>query len=174
MPPVFWLGRVALWILILPIGTWRSIRHGKKQSERRTANAFSPTSFGKGPERLLLANGPTRRRQDELPRADGEAIEKTSARTTEAERAAQGERAERRTAVKSLVDDVRGTSATRWEHQVIWIREGLQEGTFSSEAMERKLDAVGAEGWELIAVSGERAIFKRPVDAATLPAARSD
>ena len=37
MAPILWLGRVILWIVFLPLGLWRSIRHGKKQSERRSA-----------------------------------------------------------------------------------------------------------------------------------------
>ena len=37
LAPVFWLGRVLLWILFLPLGLWRSIRHGKKKSEQRQA-----------------------------------------------------------------------------------------------------------------------------------------
>ncbi len=37
MAPVFWLGRVTLWIVFLPLGLWRSVRHGRKQSERRQA-----------------------------------------------------------------------------------------------------------------------------------------
>jgi hypothetical protein len=34
--PIFWLGRVLLWIVFLPIGIWRSLRHHRKKSERRT------------------------------------------------------------------------------------------------------------------------------------------
>jgi hypothetical protein len=41
MAPVFWLGRVTLWIVFLPLGLWRSIRHGKKQSERRQAKLIA-------------------------------------------------------------------------------------------------------------------------------------
>ena len=37
---VKWLGRVTLWIVFLPLGLWRSIRHGKKQSEKRLAKLF--------------------------------------------------------------------------------------------------------------------------------------
>jgi hypothetical protein len=39
--PLFWLGRVSLWLLFLPLGLWRSIRHGKKQSERRQAKLIA-------------------------------------------------------------------------------------------------------------------------------------
>lgn len=35
MAPVFWLGRVSLWLVFFPLGMWRSIRHGRKKSERR-------------------------------------------------------------------------------------------------------------------------------------------
>lgn len=40
MAPVFWLGRVTLW-LVPPLGLWRSIRHGRKQSERRQAKLIA-------------------------------------------------------------------------------------------------------------------------------------
>lgn len=30
-----WLGRVALWFVFLPVGLWRSIRHGRKKTEAR-------------------------------------------------------------------------------------------------------------------------------------------
>ena len=41
MAPVFWAGRVLLWIVFLPLGLWRSVRHGKKQSERRQAKLIA-------------------------------------------------------------------------------------------------------------------------------------
>ncbi len=41
MAPVFWLGRVLLWICFLPLGLWRSIRHGRKQSEKRQARLIA-------------------------------------------------------------------------------------------------------------------------------------
>ncbi len=34
MAPFTWLGRVALWLLFFPLGWWRSVRHGRKKSER--------------------------------------------------------------------------------------------------------------------------------------------
>lgn len=33
--PFFWLGRVLLWIVFLPVGLWRSVHRGRKKSERR-------------------------------------------------------------------------------------------------------------------------------------------
>jgi hypothetical protein len=39
--PLFWFGRVSLWLLFLPLGLWRSIHHGKKQSERRQAKLIA-------------------------------------------------------------------------------------------------------------------------------------
>ena len=33
--PVLWLGRVLLWFILLPVGIWRSIHHGRRKSERR-------------------------------------------------------------------------------------------------------------------------------------------
>ena len=41
LAPFLWLGRVSLWILFFPLGLWRSVRHGKKQSERRQAKLFA-------------------------------------------------------------------------------------------------------------------------------------
>jgi hypothetical protein len=37
LAPFTWLGRVLLWILIFPIGVWRSLRHHRKKGERRSA-----------------------------------------------------------------------------------------------------------------------------------------
>lgn len=37
LAPVMWAGRVMLWILLPPLGLWRSVRHGRKASERRQA-----------------------------------------------------------------------------------------------------------------------------------------
>lgn len=37
LAPVFWLGRMTLWVLFFPIGIWRSLRHHRKKGERRTA-----------------------------------------------------------------------------------------------------------------------------------------
>lgn len=33
--PFLWLGRVLLWFVLLPVGIWRSIHHGRKKTERR-------------------------------------------------------------------------------------------------------------------------------------------
>lgn len=41
MAPVFWLGRVTLWVLFFPLGLWRSVRHGRKESERRQAKLIA-------------------------------------------------------------------------------------------------------------------------------------
>jgi hypothetical protein len=34
MAPFLWLGRVLLWIVFLPLGIWRSMRHHRKKGER--------------------------------------------------------------------------------------------------------------------------------------------
>lgn len=34
---VAWLGRVVLWLLLPPLGLWRSIRHGRRARDRRLA-----------------------------------------------------------------------------------------------------------------------------------------
>ena len=41
MAPIFWLGRVTLWIVFLPLGLWRSVRHGRKKSEERQAKLIA-------------------------------------------------------------------------------------------------------------------------------------
>ena len=33
--PIFWLGRVCLWILFFPLGFWRSLRHSQKKRDRK-------------------------------------------------------------------------------------------------------------------------------------------
>lgn len=38
---VKWLGRVFLWLLFLPLGLWRSIRHGRKKSEQRIIDSLN-------------------------------------------------------------------------------------------------------------------------------------
>jgi hypothetical protein len=38
--PFAWLGRVALWVLFLPVGIWRSMRHHRKKGERRALAKF--------------------------------------------------------------------------------------------------------------------------------------
>jgi hypothetical protein len=36
MAPFTWFGRVLLWIFLLPVGIWRSLRHHRKKGERKT------------------------------------------------------------------------------------------------------------------------------------------
>jgi hypothetical protein len=36
LAPVFWLGRVLLWIVFLPVGIWRSLSHHRKKESRKT------------------------------------------------------------------------------------------------------------------------------------------
>ncbi len=35
--PVFYFGRILLWIFLFPIGVWRSLVHHRKKGERRAA-----------------------------------------------------------------------------------------------------------------------------------------
>ena len=35
-----WIGRVTLWFVFLPVGLWRSIRHGRKSTERKVLAAI--------------------------------------------------------------------------------------------------------------------------------------
>lgn len=32
---VKWCGRVTLWLVLWPVGLWRSMRHGRRKSEKR-------------------------------------------------------------------------------------------------------------------------------------------
>lgn len=38
--PFFFTGRVMLWLVFWPLGLWRSVRHGRKKSERRIIEAM--------------------------------------------------------------------------------------------------------------------------------------
>lgn len=40
LTPVFWLGRVLLWIVFFPLGIWRSLVHHRKKGQRRTEEAM--------------------------------------------------------------------------------------------------------------------------------------
>lgn len=42
--PVFWIGRVLLWIGFFPLGIWRSMRHHRKKSERRMADLIEKSN----------------------------------------------------------------------------------------------------------------------------------
>lgn len=35
-----WIGRMLLWLILFPIGIWRSIRHGNKKTEKRIIDAM--------------------------------------------------------------------------------------------------------------------------------------
>src|SRR5947209_19522709 len=52
---------------------------------------------------------------------------------------------------------------TRWEYKVVWIMKGQQKGAFGSSSMELNFNKRGSQGWELVSVEAERAIFKRRV-----------
>jgi hypothetical protein len=38
--PFFYIGRILLWIFILPIGIWRSLVHHRKKGHRKTMKAM--------------------------------------------------------------------------------------------------------------------------------------
>ncbi|MCC6743443.1 MAG: hypothetical protein IT175_06245 [Acidobacteria bacterium] len=38
--PILWFGRVTLWIVFLPFGLWRSLRHGQKKDRRKLERAI--------------------------------------------------------------------------------------------------------------------------------------
>ena len=33
--PLTWIGRVTLWVFILPVGIWRSLVHHRKKAQRK-------------------------------------------------------------------------------------------------------------------------------------------
>lgn len=37
---ITWLGRVFLWVFLLPIGIWRSLVHHRKKGEKRAVEAM--------------------------------------------------------------------------------------------------------------------------------------
>lgn len=50
----------------------------------------------------------------------------------------------------------------RWEYRVIRVGGDKQRGILGGGRMEDLFNDLGREGWELVAVSEERASFKRP------------
>jgi hypothetical protein len=53
--------------------------------------------------------------------------------------------------------------ARRWEYKAKWIPRGRQKGPFGGAIMELAFNKLGAQGWELVAIEGERAMFKREI-----------
>lgn len=53
--------------------------------------------------------------------------------------------------------------AQRWEYKVKWIPRGRQKGALGGGTMELVFNKLGAQGWELVAIEGERATFKREI-----------
>lgn len=49
-----------------------------------------------------------------------------------------------------------------WEYRAVWVREGLTEGIAGGNALEAKLNGLGAQGWELVNIISDRAVLKRP------------
>jgi hypothetical protein len=49
----------------------------------------------------------------------------------------------------------------RWEYKVIHVRGGKLEGRFGKGSLEQELNALGADGWDLVAVYENRMFFKR-------------
>ena len=39
--PTKWLGRVSLWVFLLPLGIWRTVRHSRKNREARERRGYS-------------------------------------------------------------------------------------------------------------------------------------
>jgi hypothetical protein len=44
-----WLGRVTLWVVFLPLGLWRSIRHGKNKRQAEVLRAIQAQAAGNQP-----------------------------------------------------------------------------------------------------------------------------
>ena len=100
--------------------------------------------------------------------------EKATAEQAEAEqRAAEAEEAAAREAAaaaeRARVSAFQAT-LPRWEYMTTWERVGRQTGILGGDEMTYDLDRLGAEGWELVGVYGERAVFKRQLPSATAPA----
>lgn len=58
-------------------------------------------------------------------------------------------------------DEPEPTHGTLWEYKVIHMSERKTEGRVGSNAMEREFNQLGAQRWEMVALFGERAVFKR-------------
>ncbi len=41
-----WCGRVTLWLVFLPLGLWRSIKHGQKQRQERLLHDMRQREHG--------------------------------------------------------------------------------------------------------------------------------
>ena len=52
-------------------------------------------------------------------------------------------------------------SIPKWEYQVKRVGEDKQKGLLGSQRMEAIFNGEGQQGWELVAISEERATFKR-------------
>jgi hypothetical protein len=48
-----------------------------------------------------------------------------------------------------------------WEYKVVDVHALLQRGLEGNEHLERALNALGKEGWELVTIVEDRATFKR-------------
>jgi hypothetical protein len=56
--------------------------------------------------------------------------------------------------------DAHTRSLPKWRYKVIRVGEDKQKGLLGSGRMESLFNDLGAQGWELVAVSEERATFK--------------
>lgn len=62
--PLTWFGRVLLWIVFLPIGLWRSVRHGRRKETDRLVRQINSQ------QAAMQQNSPMRIRgipSEELP-----------------------------------------------------------------------------------------------------------
>src|SRR2546421_440022 len=96
-------------------------------------------------------------------------------RETEEEKAAAAQAEEERRAAEAEASAAREAAAAaerakvesfqatlpRWEYMTAWERVGRQTGILGGDEMTADLNRLGAQGWELVGVYGERAIFKR-------------
>lgn len=53
--------------------------------------------------------------------------------------------------------------ATRWEYRASRVGEDKQKGLTGSRRIEEIFNKLGSQGWELVAINMERAVFKREV-----------
>lgn len=82
---------------------------------------------------------------------------------TAAKEAARLARAAARAAAEAVRRKRDDNPEARWEYKVIRIHEDKMKGLAGSGYMERELKKLGSQGWELVSIYQERAVFKRKI-----------
>jgi hypothetical protein len=92
---------------------------------------------------------PFNRRSDEDKAADAAAKRHVQERRADDE------------AARQQLEEAHIASLPKWEYQVKRVGEDKQKGLLGSQRMEQIFNGEGDKGWELVAISEERATFKR-------------